>query len=321
MTLAAAACAQYSDAGSAEFVFIRNFLGARAIGLSGIPAPGEDLSGIGLQPASFARLPYTRAEIGSRIQMTGVEQGNASYAAPVSGGSLAGRLDYQSSGEVDGLDATGESTGKTSRPQEMLLDVAFSEPLGDRLAWGVGLKVVEENLDIDNSQAWGTAVDLGAVFQPASRQLLYSAYIANLGTKLTGSTSTERDFGPMPLTFGLTTRFTPAEPRGLSLLLDIQKPVDNEVMVRLGFEHRVSEWVDIRGGFRTDVQELHDAFRVWVLQRTDPDNAALNDERWSLGATVHAGQFSLSYGFQWWQLLSAVHSITLSWNIDQPDGK
>jgi hypothetical protein len=57
MTLAAAACAQYSDAGSAEFVFMRNFLGARAIGLSGIPAPGEDLSGIGLQPASFARLP------------------------------------------------------------------------------------------------------------------------------------------------------------------------------------------------------------------------------------------------------------------------
>lgn len=320
MTLAAAACAQYSDAGSAEFVFMRNFLGARALGLSGIPAPGTDLSGIGLQPASFARLAYTRAEIGSRIQMSGVEQGEASYAAPYRGGSLAGRLDYQSSGEVEGLDATGESTGKTSRPQEMLLDIAFAEPLGDRLAWGVGVKAVEENLDIDNSQAWGAAVDLGAVFQPGSRQLLYSLYIANLGTKLTGTTSTERNFGPMPLTFGLTTRYAPAEPRGLSLFLDVQKPIDNEVMVRLGFEHRVNEWVDLRGGFRTDVQELGDAFRVHILQRTDPDNPALNDERWSLGATVHAGQFSLSYGFQWWQLLNAVHCITLSWDIDAPSG-
>src|ERR1035437_4948692 len=194
LALAAAALAQYSDAGSAEFVFLRNFQGARAIGMIGIPAPGEDLSGMGLQPASFARLPYTRAEIGSRIQMAGVDQGNAAYATPMAGGSLAGRLDYQSAGEITGVDDHNSLTGRTHRPQEMLLDIAFAEPLGDRLSWGVGVKAVEENLDIDNSQAWGVGVDLGAVFQPGTRQLAYSFYVANRVTKLSGSTVAQRNY-------------------------------------------------------------------------------------------------------------------------------
>jgi hypothetical protein len=320
LALAAAALAQYSDAGSAEFVFLRNFQGARAIGMIGIPAPGEDLSGMGLQPASFARLPYTRAEIGSRIQMAGVEQGDAAYAAPVAGGSLAGRLDYQSAGSVVNLgdDGAPVPSGKVSRPQEMLLDVAFAEPLGDLLSWGVGIKAVEENLDIDNSQAWGVGVDLGAVFQPFSRQLAYSLYAANLGTKLSGSTASEQNFGPMPLTFGVTTRYTPASPRGLSLFLDIQKPIDNDYMVRLGFEHHLNEYVDLRGGIRTDLPELQNLVSVWVLRHTDPNDPPLSDQRWALGGTVHAGPFSLTYGFQWWQLLDAVHSVTLSWDIDAP---
>jgi hypothetical protein len=316
LALAAAALAQSSDAGSAEFVFLRNFQGSRAIGMIGIPAPGEDLSGMGLQPASFSHLQYTRLEIGSRIQMAGVDQGNSVYARPLAGGELAGRLDYQSAGQITGVDEHNQETGRTHRPQEMLLDIAFAEPLGDRLSWGVGLKAVEENLDIDNSQAWGVGVDAGAVFQPASRQLAYSLYVANLGTKLTGSTAAERNFGPMPLTFGLTTRYTPAYPRGLSLFLDVQKPIDNDYMVRLGFEHRLNEYVDLRGGFRTDLPEIQNAFSVWVLRHTDPNDPPLSDQRWALGGTVHAGPFSLTYGFQWWQLLNAVHSITLSWDID-----
>jgi hypothetical protein len=318
LALAAAALAQYSDAGSAEFVFLRNFQGARAIGMIGIPAPGEDLSGMGLQPASFARLPYTRAEIGSRIQMAGVDQGNAAYATPMAGGSLAGRLDYQSAGEITGVDDHNSLTGRTHRPQEMLLDIAFAEPLGDRLSWGVGVKAVEENLDIDNSQAWGVGVDLGAVFQPGTRQLAYSFYVANLGTKLSGSTVAERNYGPMPLTFGFTTRFNPAAVRGLALFLDVQKPIDNDYMVRFGFEHHLNEYVDLRGGIRTDLPELKNAVSVWVLRHTDPNDPPLSDQRWALGGTVHVGPFSLAYGFQWWQLLNAVHSVTLSWDIDAP---
>jgi len=320
LALAAAALAQYSDAGSAEFVFLRNFQGAREIGMIGIPAPGEDLSSMGLNPASFARLPYTRIEIGSRIQMPGVDQGNASYAAPVAGGSLAGRIDYQSSGQVTGVDASDIPTGQVLQPEEMLVDVAYAEPLGDRLAWGVGLKAVEENLDIDNSQAWGVAVDMGAVAQPGSRQLQYSLYVSNLGTKLSGSTATERNYGPMPLTFGFTTRYAPVSPRGLALYADVQKPIDNDYLVRFGVEHRLNEYVDLRGGFRTDLPELQTAFSVWVLRHTDPDNPPLSDQRWSLGGTVHLGQFSLTYGFQWWQLLNAVNAISLSWDIDAPTG-
>ena len=318
LAISAAAIAQNSDAGSAEFVFLRNFLGARTIGLCGIPAPGEDLSAMGLQPAAFARLSYTRAEVGSRIQMPGVGQGDAAYATPWNGGVISSRLDYQSAGNIDGMGEGGDPTGRIYQPQEMLLDVAFAEPLGERFAWGVGIKAVEENLDIDNSQAWGVGLDLGVVLQPGSRQFSYSAYVTNLGTKISGHTADEKSFGPMPLSFGLTTRFNPASVRGLSLFGDLQKPIDNDLLVRFGFEHKANSWLDLRGGFRTDLPELRDAFRVWVLQRADPNNPALMDQRWALGASVHFDQFTLSYGFQWWQLLNGVHSIALSWDLDAP---
>lgn len=314
LALASASFAQFGSAGSAEFVFLRNFQGARMVGLCGVPAAGADLSSLGWQPASFARLDQTRLEVGYRAQMSGVAPGFAAYARPLWGGVIGGRMDYQSSGEIPGVSVLGDPTGKIHRPQELLLNVAFAEALGDRIAWGAGIKAVEENLDIDDSQAWGVAVDVGTVFQPGSRRLAHSLYLSNLGAKLSGHTKEESEFGSMPLTFGYTLLYRPG-PKGLDLYQDVQKPLDNEFMLRTGVEYKVSDWVQVRGGLRTDWQEVQDMFRVWVLSRQDPDNPPLHDQRWALGGTVSNGTLSMTYGFQWWRLLNAVHSLTLSWNI------
>jgi hypothetical protein len=187
--------------------------------------------------------------------------------------------------------------------------------MGERFAWGVGAKVIQENLDIDASQAWGVAMDLGATFQPGSRQLAYSVYMANLGAKLSGHTRTEKNFGSLPLTFGFGTKFTPGQPIGASVLLDLQKPMDNDLLVRMGLEYKVSRWVDLRGGFRTDLPEMIDGFRSWVLQRSLEEKPELYDLRWSLGGTVRTGEIGLTYAFQWWTLLDPVHSVTLTWDI------
>lgn len=307
--------AQSSGAGSAEFVFLRNFQGTRMAGMVGIPAPGEELGSFTLQPASFARLTSNRAEASTRYQMPGVTTGSASYADKVASGVMAGRIDFMDAGSITGLASNGEPTGKVHKPGEMMFDLAFAEPMGERLTWGVGAKAIEENLDIDGSRAWGLALDLGATFQPGSRKLAYSAYMSNLGTKLTGHTRNEQDFGTLPLTFGFTTRYTPSQPRGTALYLDFQKPVDNDLLIRLGTEYKVSRWVEVRAGWRTDFPELSEGFRKWVLGRNLESSPDLVDLRWSVGGTVHTGEFGLSYAFQWWTLLDPVHSITLTWDI------
>ncbi len=315
LALAASSMAQSSGAGSVVFAFLLKFQGSRMAGMVGIPAPGEELGSLSLQPASFERLDSRRAEIATRYQMPGISTGSMSFADQVASGILAGRIDYMDAGSIEGVASNGEATGKTHKPGQMMLDVAFAEPMGERLTWGVGAKIIEENLDIDNSRAWGLALDLGATFQPGSRQLAYSAYMANLGTKLTGHTRNEKDFGQLPLTVGFTTRFNPSQPRGTALFLDLQKPLDNEVLIRLGAEYKVSRWVDVRAGWRTDLPEVSDAFRKWVLGRNleySPDQV---DLRWSLGGTVRSGDFGLTYAFQWWTLLDPVHSITLTWDI------
>lgn len=315
LALAMSAFAQSSGAGSAEFVFLRNFQGSRMAGMVGIPAPGDDLGQMSLQPASFARLSSVRAELGTRYQMPGVSTGSAAYANKLASGVLATRIDYMSSGEIDGVLSNSDPTGKIHRPSEMMVDVVFAEPMGERFAWGVGAKLIQENLDIDASQAWGLALDLGVTFQPGSRQLAYSVYMANLGAKLSGHTRAEKDFGSMPLTIGLGTKYTPGRPIGASLYLDLQKPMDNDFLVRLGTEYKVSRWVDLRAGFRTDLPEIVDGLRSWVLQRQLEEEPDLYDLRWSLGGTVRTGDIGISYAFQWWTLLDAVHSVTLTWDI------
>lgn len=315
LALAMPTLAQSSGAGSAEFVFLRNFQGTRMAGMVGIPAPGEELGSLPVQPASFARLTNTRAEASTRYQMPGISTGSASYADKLASGVMAGRIDYMSVGSITGIASNGEATGKTHQPGEFVLNLAFAEPMGERLTWGVGTKLIQENLDIDGSRAWGLALDLGATFQPGSRKLAYSAYMSNLGTKLSGHTRNEQDFGSLPLTFGFTTRFSPSQPRGTALYLDLQKPIDNDFLVRLGVEYKVSRWVDLRAGWRTDLPEMSEGFRRWVLGRDLEDTPDLVDLRWSLGGTVRSGDFGLSYAFQWWTLLDPVHSITLTWDI------
>lgn len=284
-------------------------------GMVGIPAPGDDLGALSVQPASFARLTSNRAEAATRYQMSGISTGSASYADKVASGVMAGRIDFLNVGAIEGVLGNGEPTGKTHQPSEMMFDLAFAEPMGERLTWGVGGKLIQENLDIDGSQAWGLAMDMGATFQPGSRKLAYSAYMANLGTKLSGHTRNEKNYGTLPLTFGFTTRYTPSQPRGLNLYLDLNKPVDNDLLVRLGAEYKISRWVELRGGWRTDFPELSAGFRKWALGRTLEETPDLLDLRWSLGGTVHSGDFGITYAFQWWTLLDPVHSITLAWDI------
>lgn len=315
LALAMPTLAQSSGAGSAEFVFLRNFQGTRMAGMVGIPAPGEELGSLALQPASFARLTSTRAEAATRYQMPGTSAGSVSYADKLASGVMAGRIDYMNVGSIVGIAGNGENTGKTHEPGAMMLNLAFAEPMGERLTWGVGTKIIQENLDIDGSRAWGVALDMGATFQPGSRKLAYSAYVANLGTKLTGHTRNEQDFGSLPLTFGFTTRYTPSQPRGTALYLDLQNSIDNDFLVRLGVEYKVSRWVDVRAGWRTDFPEMSEGFRKWMLGRELEDSPDLVDLRWSLGGTVRNNDFGLSYAFQWWTLLDPVHSITLTWDI------
>lgn len=304
-----------SGGGTVEFPFIRNLVSARAAGFANAWVPGGDgISGLGYNPAGIARATAPTVEVGGRLHTdwTGSMQVGGSY--PLFDGVLAGRLDEQGIPDITGVDQYGDTTGNLHRPSQTSILVAFGEPLGERLAWGIGMRLIRENLDIDGSQAFGVTVNLGAVLQPGAKRFLYWAQMEDLGTKLTGHTSNEREFGPLPLAFAGGVRYTPG-PRGMNLFVEARKPMELDVNLRTGFEYRANDWVELRGAFRTDWQEVSDGFRSGVLQRDVEEVPASQDLRWALGGTVRHETLAVEYAFQWWSLLDPAHHVTVSWDF------
>lgn len=304
-----------------EFAFIRNFVPARDAAFCNTWVPGgPGISALGFNPAGLAKATVPVAEVGGRLHTDMTNSVQLSGAWQAFDGVAGARLDNQFVPEITGLDENGDTTGSVYNPSQTSIILAFGEPLGDRLAWGIGTRVIREDLDIDGSQAWGVTVNLGAVLQPGSKRFLWWAQMEDLGTKLTGHTEAEREFGALPLAFAGGLRYTTGM-RGLNVFTEVRKPMENDVNLRYGFEYRANRWVELRGAFRTDVPEVVEVFRTVILQRDIENEPPSQDLRWSLGGTLRYDEITLEYAFQWWNLLDPAHYVNVSWDFSLPGDK
>lgn len=304
-----------SGGGSVEFAFIRNFVPARDAGFANTWVPGgSGISALGYNPAGFARADAPIVDVGGRLHTDMTNSVQVAGAWKAFDGVMAVRLDQQTVPEITGIDLNGDTTGTVYNPNQTSVLLGFGEPLGERLAWGIGTRLIREDLDIDGSQAWGVTVNLGAVLQPGSKRFLWWAQMEDLGTKLTGHTEVEREYGPLPLAFAGGLRYT-TRVRGLNVFTEARKPMENDVNIRSGFEYRANRWVEVRGAFRTDAPEVVEVFRQHVLQRDIEDDPPSQDLRWSLGGTLRHEQIALEYAFQWWSLLDPAHYVNVSWDF------
>ena len=309
--------AQYQDAGSAEFVFLRNFQAARPAGMVGAGASLEGgLQTLGLNPAGIARTPSPWLEISARRQDQAYQSGMLGVAYPFLNGNVAGQFDYLDEGDpITELDEYNTTNGKTMSPSSWALSTSYAEPLGKRLSWGATFRWVREDLDVDGSVANGISMDLGIILQPGARRFTYGLSIVNLGTKLTGHTKNESDFGDMPLSVTGSVRALLTGDGATSLLLDVQKPIDNYTQVRLGLEQRISQNLTIRGGVRSDQREILDFANGELMGETVSDHPSSMALRASLGATIAVSNWSFDYAFQTWGPLGYVHFLTFSLNL------
>lgn len=298
-----------------EFAFLRNQVEARSAGFANSWVPGgTGISALGFNPAGIARATAPVAEVGGRVHTdwTGTVQLAAAY--PALDGVFAARLDHQGVPDIDGVDAYGDETDRIYRPSASSLLLGFGEPLGERLAWGIGMRVVQEDLDIDGSRAWGMTVHLGAVLQPGSKRSIWWVQMEDLGTKMSGHTKAEGTYGPMPLAFAGGWKYT-TRVNGLAVFTELRNPLEGELNLRTGFEYVANDWVQLRGALRSDAPELMDGFREYVLQRSVDDVPPSQDLRWALGGTLRHENVAIDYAFQWWNLLDPAHHVTVSWDF------
>ncbi|MBI4778802.1 PorV/PorQ family protein [Candidatus Desantisbacteria bacterium] len=112
--------------------------------------------------------------------------------------------------------------------------------------FGVNLKVIRE--EIEKEDAMAVAFDLGALYRTRIKNLTAGVSLQNMGSEM----KFMEKKAALPLTLRGSIGYAMLN-KELLLLIDINKPIDNELHIRAGIEYWLTPWLGLRAGYRSDV--------------------------------------------------------------------
>lgn len=208
---------------------------------------------------------------------------------------IGASLLYFSLGDITFTNQTGEVIGQFS-PNEFAVDVAYSRKLAERLSGGMALRYIYSNLTgnfgvggADTRPGQSVAADVSVYYEnddirisEKKSQVSWGVNISNIGTKISYTETSERDFIPINLRLGAGLKMHLDDYNTFAVLFDINKllvptppiyardslgnPVydsnDNPVILE-GRDPNVSvvsgmfgSFADAPGGFKEEMREL-----------------------------------------------------------------
>lgn len=214
---------------------------------------------------------------------------------------------YFSLGDINLRDITGGPLG-THRPYEMAFDGSYGRKLSDRFSVGLGLRFIYSNLagnqiisGADISPGKSVAGDLSAYYfneisiGEYAADLSYGINISNLGSKITYTDETERNFIPANLRLGSALNLKIDEFNEIMFSIDINKLLvptrphyylaedgtdsldsENNKIIEKGRDPNVpvmmgvvQSFYDAPGGFKEELREINPAIGIeyWYNQQ------------------------------------------------------
>jgi hypothetical protein len=217
---------------------------ARAAGMGdyGV-ATSPDPNSIHWNPA---KLPFAEKKMGFSVSYTPWLRAlvNDIYLANLSGytklkndQAISGSLLYFSLGNIDFTDMDGIKTNSFS-PNEFSVDVAYARKLGEDFSGGLALRYIYSNLtgnalipagNIQTKAGNSVAADLSAYYRkPIDMKGKKSTFatgidISNIGSKISYSSSSVKDFIPMNFRFGVNWKIDLDEYNTIAFGADVNK--------------------------------------------------------------------------------------------------
>lgn len=219
--------------------FLQNGVGGRTTGMGdNYTAVATGSFGQLYNPAGLA-LAETPA-LGFQFDGTGgvISHNVLSGIMPLGPGALGALFNFYSYGDFTELDSSGQPTGKTLKPSDVLIDVGYGMSLGPKWRTGLNAGIFVEKLgEIEYS---GVVIDLGGSFDPAPDWSL-SAVLKNLGAKVDGYT--------LPSSLRMAGAFWTIQ-RRLLIDAELEMVFGSIAEFGMGAEYRAWDWLDIRTGFK-----------------------------------------------------------------------
>jgi hypothetical protein len=238
----------HAEAGSAGLAFLKVGVGAQAVGMSeAYTAAADDAFALYWNPAGIAGvdgvdLGLMHAEWFQdvRLEYLGVVMGRHRDAFGLS-------FAFNTTGEIERRDGPSAEPLGTFDAHDLAWGFSYARRIGERWRVGGSLKALYEKIHLDDG--WGWAVDAGVLYRTPIGGLTAGGSLRNLGPKM--SLRDESFELPSVITLGLSYRpdRLQFESGGLSLGVDLSKPVDNRLRVHLGSEWHVQDRIALRTGY------------------------------------------------------------------------
>ncbi|MDI6785641.1 MAG: PorV/PorQ family protein [bacterium] len=211
-------------------------------------ALADDAYAIFWNPGGLGNIKYTEITTTYNKYLEGISHGFIAFVYPTRyAGVYGGSIIYLMSGDIEEteVNSTGgyKYDGKSFSTYEYCFAGSYGYRFNRKVSAGCNVKLIQGKLaDYSSSIAFG--LDIGVVCSPWEMFNL-GLSVQNIGTKIRYD---KKDFG-LPFAVRLGTAFRLLDDR-LILVLDINKPNDNEVNAHAGIECTLLEVFSLRAGYQ-----------------------------------------------------------------------
>ncbi len=239
-------------AGTSGFTFLKIQISPRAAAL------GNAYTGLAFgagavyyNPAGLVQMDNPQLEVNYMNYFQGINCGSFAFAYPRNDKetyALFGQF-LTASEDRTLADPFGEliETGEKYSMSDLIIGISVSRYIINVLHLGVNIKYIQESLDENVGSA--LAFDIGFLHQTTNKNLKVGLVVKNLGQQIQYYTENEyKEKLPVIVTAGFG--YHPHEK--LYAVLDLSKPVNNDMFGNFGIEYNPADLLAIRIGYKTN---------------------------------------------------------------------
>jgi len=247
--------AENENAGTSGFTFLKVNYSARAAAMgNAYTGLSNDADAVFFNSAGLVQIDSPQASVTYMSYLDGINCGSAVYAYPVNDKtSLAVFAKGLSATEDRTIaDEMGQYAGTdgTFGMSDFIFGISAARFIIDMLDVGINVKFIQESLDANSASA--VVFDAGIMHQSTNENLKVGIAIRNIGKQLTYYTDDEyEEIMPTTLTVGFN--YHPKEK--LYAIVDIYKPLDNDIFGRFGLEYQAHTMLALRAGYKTNASD------------------------------------------------------------------
>ncbi len=241
----------FSKSGSAGLQFLKIGAGARETALGqAVSSTSRDAGALFYNPAGIAYLEKNEGQLSHNSWLAESNYNAGVFAMPIGGfvvGVSAISLQIKEFEETTALSPDG--TGRMVSAGDVMVGIGAARRFTDRLSIGANVKYVNEKLD--DYSIGNVLFDIGAIYSTGFRDLTLGFALQHFGPDMKLVNQVFRT--PLQFRVSASDKLTISRQMDLTGAIELVHPTDNREWVNYGLEANILNMVQLRAGYRQNV--------------------------------------------------------------------